>query len=237
MNAFVIAALLLVLLTLSYQIGWSRSRNLATNAGERLHSRPIYHGVLVALFAVLPAVIVLGLWAMFSDAVASAFIVAQLPPETAQLSSMELQSAVARIEAIATGVGIIGEPTAQEAAAARAFETFQLVSFLAVVGAAETTKLGVIPDMLRFFAAISPLDFFFGTTWNPRFQSSGTGAAGEYGLLPLLWGTIMISLIAMLVAVPIGLLSAIYLSQYAHPRVRSIVKPIIEVLAGIPTIV
>ena len=281
MNAFVIAALLLVLLTLSYQIGWSRSRNLATNAGERLHSRPIYHGVLVALFAVLPAVIVLGLWAMFSDAVASAFIVAQLPPETAQLSSMELQSAVARIEAIATGVGIIGEPTAQEAAAARAFETFQLVSFLAVVGAAAAlgagglfwaqrrigarlrarneveiavriglilcstvavlTTLGIVlsllADALRFFAAISPLDFFFGTTWNPRFQSSGTGAAGEYGLLPLLWGTIMISLIAMLVAVPIGLLSAIYLSQYAHPRVRSIVKPIIEVLAGIPTIV
>ncbi|AEQ50349.1 phosphate ABC transporter permease subunit PstC [Pelagibacterium halotolerans] len=281
MNAFVIAALLLVLLTISYQVGWSRSRRLAGASSERLHSRPIYHGVLVALFALLPAIVVLGLWALFSGSVSRAFILAQLPPETAQLSQVQLQAAIGRVQAIATGFGVAGEPAPEEVAAARAFETFQLVSFLAVIGAAAAlgagalflaqrriglrlrarteveiavrigliacstvailTTIGIVlsllADALRFFSFINPLEFFFGTTWNPRFQSTGTGSAGEYGLLPLLWGTVMISLIAMLVAVPIGLMSAIYLSQYAHERVRNVVKPIIEVLAGIPTIV
>src|SRR5690606_8600385 len=66
---------------------------------------------------------------------------------------------------------------------------------------------------------------------------TGSGDAGQYGLLPLLSGTLMISAIAMLVAVPIGLMTAIYLNQYAHRSVRKVVKPIIEILAGIPTIV
>ncbi len=281
MNALVIAALLLVLLTLSYQMGWSRSRKLANIKGAHLHSRPIYHGVLAALFALLPAIIVLGLWALFSDSIAQSFILAQLPPETAQLPAIEMRSAVARVQSIARGFGVIGEPSAQEAAAAMAFAAFQQVSFLSVIAAAAAlgagglfwaqrriglrlrarteveiavrialiacstvavlTTIGIVlsllSDAIRFFTFINPIDFFFGTTWNPRFQSTGSGSAGEYGLLPLLWGTVMITLIAMLVAVPIGLMSAIYLSQYAHERVRSIVKPIIEILAGIPTIV
>ncbi|HLS18407.1 MAG TPA: phosphate ABC transporter permease subunit PstC, partial [Paracoccaceae bacterium] len=70
-----------------------------------------------------------------------------------------------------------------------------------------------------------------------RFSTTGTGAAGEYGLLPLIWGTVMVAAIAMLVALPVGLLAAIYLSQYAPPALRSTMKPIIEILAGIPTIV
>ncbi len=281
MNAFIIAAVLLILLTLSYQIGWSRSRKLAAGGTQRLHSRPIYHGVLAALFALLPAVIVLGLWALLSGQVSRSFILAQLPPEIAQQPQIQVQAAVARVQAIASGFGVIGEPTPEEAAAARAFATFQQVSFLSVVAAAAAlgagglfwaqrriaprlrarteveiavrialiacstvailTTLGIVlsllADAIRFFTFINPADFFFGTVWNPRFQSAGTGSAGEYGLLPLLWGTVMISIIAMLVAVPIGLMSAIYLSQYAHPRVRNAVKPVIEVLAGIPTIV
>src|SRR5690606_15267882 len=82
---------------------------------------------------------------------------------------------------------------------------------------------------------IHPLDFFFGTVWNPN--NSSTGGYGSYGLLPLLSGTLMITAIAMLVAVPVGLMAAIYLSQYAPPRLRAVAKPLIEILAGIPTIV
>ncbi len=73
--------------------------------------------------------------------------------------------------------------------------------------------------------------------WNPRFSSVGTGGQGDFGLLPLLWGTVMIALIAMLVAVPVGLMTAIYMSEYAPRRVRTFAKPVIEVLSGIPTIV
>lgn len=102
------------------------------------------------------------------------------------------------------------------------------------------TTLGIVFSMLgealRFFSFVEPLDFFFGTRWNPVFSSTDAHL-GEYGLLPLLWGTLMITLIAMLVAVPVGLMCAIYLSEYASPWFRNCTKPVIEILAGIPTIV
>ena len=68
--------------------------------------------------------------------------------------------------------------------------------------------LSMVSEALNFFSFISPADFFFGTRWNPAFSSTGAGH-GEYGLLPLLWGTFMVSLIAMLVAIPLGLMTAI----------------------------
>lgn len=107
-------------------------------------------------------------------------------------------------------------------------------------GIAILTTIGIVMSMLseamRFFQFVSPMDFFFGTEWNPGFSTTGN-AEGSYGLLPLLWGTLMVSFVALLVAVPVGLMTAIYLAEYAKPRFRAIVKPVIEVLAGIPTIV
>lgn len=97
--------------------------------------------------------------------------------------------------------------------------------------------LSVLGEALRFFTFVSPLDFFLGTSWNPRFSSTGASGGGDYGLLPLLWGTMMITIIAMIVAVPIGLMSAVYLSEYAGPKFRFVAKPMLEILAGIPTIV
>ena len=90
-------------------------------------------------------------------------------------------------------------------------------------------------NTIEFFRLYPAAEFFFGLNWAPSF--SGRGGASDLGMLPLLWGTLYISLIALLVAVPIGLFSAIYLSEYASPLVRSVAKPLIEVLAGIPTIV
>ena len=98
------------------------------------------------------------------------------------------------------------------------------------------TTLGIVLSMLfetlRFFEDYSPLDFFFGTEWAANFRG---GSA--LGFLPLLWGTLYISLIALLVAVPVGLFAAIYLSEYAGATMRAVAKPLLEVLAGIPTIV
>ncbi len=118
----------------------------------------------------------------------------------------------------------------------------RVVSFLLALcsGIAILTTIGIVVSMLgetmRFFDFVSPIDFFFGTTWNPGFSTTGN-TTGDFGLLPLLWGTLMISFIALAVAIPVGLMAAIYLAEYASSRVRSIVKPTIEVLAGIPTIV
>ena len=98
------------------------------------------------------------------------------------------------------------------------------------------TTVGIVWSMLsetfNFFTMYPAADFFFGLTWSPNFQGGS-----ELGFLPLLWGTLYISLISMLVAVPIGLFAAIYLAKYATPRVRAWVKPLIEVIAGIPTVV
>ncbi|WP_435259343.1 phosphate ABC transporter permease subunit PstC [Thioclava sp. FR2] len=98
------------------------------------------------------------------------------------------------------------------------------------------TTVGIIWSMLseslNFFQMYSAKDFFFGLTWSPNFSGGS-----ELGFLPLLWGTLYISLVAMIVAVPLGLFTAIYLAEYASPRARAIIKPLIEVIAGIPTVV
>jgi len=98
------------------------------------------------------------------------------------------------------------------------------------------TTIGIVMSMLtesmRFFSMYPWQDFFFSLTWSPSFQGNSA-----LGLAPLLWGTIYISFVSMLVAVPIGLFTAIYLAEYAGSRVRAVVKPLIEVIAGIPTVV
>ena len=115
-------------------------------------------------------------------------------------------------------------------------------ALIAASSIAIMTTVGIVFSMLfetiDFFSRISPAEFFFGTSWEPRFSNVGsTGNAGSFGFIPLLAGTLYIGAVAMLIAVPIGLFAAIYMAEYADNRTRSIVKPLLEVLAGIPTIV
>jgi len=92
--------------------------------------------------------------------------------------------------------------------------------------------LGVLLfEAVGFFEEVSIIDFFTGTKWTPLFRDQ------QFGVLPLVWGTLMVTAIALSVAVPIGLGSAIFLSEYAPEKLRKIVKPILEILAGIPTVV
>lgn len=116
------------------------------------------------------------------------------------------------------------------------FETFVLVILIACSLVAILTTVGIVFSLLgsaiHFFSLHPWQDFFFGLVWNPQFRGGS-----DLGIAPLLWGTLYISLIALLVAVPVGLMIAVYLAEYAGPKSRSIVKPAIEVLAGIPTIV
>jgi phosphate transport system permease protein len=105
------------------------------------------------------------------------------------------------------------------------------------------TTIGIVASVafeaFRFFSMISPIDFLFGTTWSPQMaiREDQVGSSGSFGAVPLFAGTLLISLIAMVIAVPIGLYSAIYLAEYAHPRFRTFAKPLLEVLAGVPTVV
>ena len=105
------------------------------------------------------------------------------------------------------------------------------------------TTLGIILSLvfesLRFFEKVSPLDFLFGLEWSPQtaLRKDQVGATGLFGAIPLLAGTMLISFIAMCIAAPVGLMAAIYMAEYAPPKVRSFVKPLLEILAGIPTVV
>lgn len=89
----------------------------------------------------------------------------------------------------------------------------------------------LVEGSMDFFAHVSLVEFFTGTNWSPRIQPQ------SYGVLPLIYGTLLITVGSALIALPVGTLTAIYLSEYADPRVRQTVKPVLEILAGVPTIV
>ncbi len=99
--------------------------------------------------------------------------------------------------------------------------------------------LSVLFESIRFFGQVNIFDFVTGVKWSPQtaIRTDQVGSTGSFGAVPLFTGTLLISLIAMIVAVPFGLMSAIYLAEYASPRMRAIVKPLLEMLAGIPTVV
>ncbi len=105
------------------------------------------------------------------------------------------------------------------------------------------TTIGIVLSLLfesiRFFKMVPITEFLFGLEWSPQMsiRDDQVGSSGAFGAVPVFTGTLLISAIAMCVAVPIGLMSAIYLSEYAHKKVRAVAKPLIEILAGIPTVV
>lgn len=122
-------------------------------------------------------------------------------------------------------------------------ERMVLGLLLAASLVAIVTTVGIVASLLfetiRFFGIVSPAQFLLGTHWQPDPMAPVSASTGQnYGAVPLFWGTIYIgAIIAMLVAIPLGLMSAIYLTQYAHARVRQWMKPTLEILAGVPTVV
>lgn len=282
MNLLLIGVLL-ALIAVAYQIGLSKSRNLAGkgNNSATLHSRPGYYGALVALWCGIPAFLILLVWNIVEPNILRHVVLSNVPANiAATLDQASLEVVIDRVQAIASGFGVSDQAAAYEVTAAQqlakmmtisSFAKFAVVICAALVGlvwakkhvaqqyrarnqvektinvalalcsgVAILTTIGIVMSMfseaMRFFNFVSPLDFFFGTVWDPGFSTSGN-AEGRYGLLPLIWGTLMVSGIALLVAVPVGLMIAIYLAEYASLGFRSWAKPAIEILAGIPTIV
>jgi phosphate transport system permease protein len=110
-----------------------------------------------------------------------------------------------------------------------------LIAILTTLG----IVLSLLIEALRFFDRVPFLEFFFGLNWEPQIpiRAGQVTGGGAFGAIPVFAGTLLIALIAMAVATPIGLYSAIYLTEYAHPKIRAVIKPILELLAGIPTVV
>lgn len=147
---------------------------------------------------------------------------------------------IAILLAFACGVFALSRSNPRFRARTRVERGMMLILLLASLIAILTTLgifLSLFWESLRFFAVVPVTDFLFGTHWSPQVIDPADPGK-SLGAVPLFWGTFFIgAVIAMLVAIPFGLMSAIYLTQYAAPRVRAWVKPMLEILAGVPTVV
>jgi phosphate transport system permease protein len=206
------ALLALLLVTGSFFAGRSRASALQTPAGG-LHSLPSYHGMLMALAGLLTALVVFAVGQRFSP---------QIMP----------------FVALAAGAGAAGyfyQKISPDYRARNLFERIVLVILAACAMFAILVTIGIVFSVLfesvRFFSEISPLHFLTSLQWSP------TSDPASFGIVPLLAGTLLITVIAIAIAGPIGLFGAIYMAEYASPRIRGIAKPLLEILAGVPTVV
>jgi phosphate transport system permease protein len=286
MHTWTLLLVLFALMALAYHVGRRRAIARAGGAGhiQSLHSLPGYYGFYAALWAGLPALLLLALWSGLQDSVLIGLVKSELPAATvAGLSEGAVGLLLNDVRNLAAG-GLVADtvsPPVQAAAARFAhlqslatWALWLLVVAVALGGMAlargQTTPtmrarnrveaivrgvmilcstiailttfgiiLSVAFESYQFFQKISPSEFFFSTLWSPQtaLRADQVAASGAFGAVPLFTGTLLISLIAMVVAVPIGLMAAIYLSEYAPRTVRATAKPLLEVLAGIPTVV
>ena len=291
-----------------YVAGRRRAMVAAGGDARSLHSLPFYYGANVAVFAVVPALLLIAVWLVAQPSIIHSRVAHMIPADryqdagklnlilsdvrriaqgldeavaqgamTAdQAASIRVEFSDVRARLGQVGVALGSDVTAIDLRAAQryrllartgnlamtatalvlalamggwafsrirrdfrarnAVEAAILTALISAALIAILTTLGIVLSLIfntaHFFRIYPAADFFFGLTWSPSF-----GGGSQLGIIPLLWGTLYISLIALIVAVPIGLFAAIYLSEYATSRVRSLVKPLLEVLAGIPTIV
>lgn len=283
-NSF-LTATLLGLISLGYIYGRKYAFTAGKSAGgvNKLHSRPTYHGLLIALWCGLPTLLLLLAWQFIEPSITTSIMISSLPDRFSSLPPERLGLVLNDIKNLAQGLnfGSTVDPDLIEASHyyLQLQQTGLNIKSAAVVALASSslflgfkflhpglrarnhverivryflifcsliaifTTIGIVLSVLfeaiRFFQKIPVSEFLFGLNWSPQtsIRADQVGASGEFGAVPVFAGTMLISAIAMIVATPIGLLSAIYLSEYASKKMRAIAKPLIEILAGIPTVV
>jgi phosphate transport system permease protein len=283
-----LSTLFLIIIALAfgaYFLGFSRSYQIARPLGgiSKLPALPTYYGFLMAIWALVPALLVLAIWLLLDDIIIRNLVVAELPQAVQALSTEKLSLVVNNIQNVASGAiaadavpaeygpaleklqqlnasgriylpllsvlvlvigGLLGLRLVRPSFHARlpVEKAFNVLLFLCSSIAIVTTAgivFSVIFESMRFFSMVPVSEFLFGLEWSPQIaiRADQAGASGSFGMLPLFAGTMLISFLAMTIAVPVGLMSAIYLAEYADRRLRGIVKPALEILAGIPTVV
>jgi len=238
MSALVLISLI-ALSVAAFQLGRRRALALADGRRTNLRSLPGHYGYFVALWTALPA-IAAGLvwWAIDLNVSAAAMHDGASGP----LASDTIGIAIA-LSTSCAGLAWAHSRITTDFSARESVERVVRTLLMLSSGLAILVTVGIVLSLLfealRFFQLVSPLEFFTGLKWSPQtaMRADQVGASGTFGAVPVFAGTLLITLIAMFVAIPIGLLSAIYLGEYASPRMRSIVKPLLEILAGVPTVV
>lgn len=264
-------------------IAWFTARakaKLFVSDGIGTYSRPHYHGWHLALWVVIPALLIWLVWQAISPQFVMAAITSLPIAEQLPASDFERQTLLSEAWRLASDPNAGSfYPLAQELAGpiAAAQSRYAIIGALIALIAAFTggaygysrlragfpartriergvmlvlllasllailTTFGIIASLVYetalFFQKVSPVDFLTGTHWSPG-TAIGDDIGKNFGAIPLFWGTIYIGvIIAMIVAIPLGLMSAIFLTQYASQRVRRWIKPMLEILAGVPTVV
>ena len=208
--------LCVALVVVAYFAGQTRASSLKLSGGGIMHSLPGYHGLYLASGAISGAVLgaILSSMAFGTQSIA-------VPIAAALAAAAAAAALYARISGTFRARNV--------------FERFVLAVLIACSGAAILTTIGIVFSVLFetivFFREVSPIEFLFGSQWSP------TSTPPSFGFIPLLVGTFLITAIAIAVAGPLGLLSAIYMAEYATPKLRSVLKPLLEILAGVPTVV
>ena len=278
---------LIVLLSVgSFFFSQKRVRAMAQKSATKPHSLGVYYGLYAAIWAFVPAIILLVAFTAATKPFLDQMIVQTLLAAQPNLPESFVPLKIAQIKNIANGfiapeddvmaalgqeyenarammtklriavvflVGLAGLGFAYwrispEFKSRIVFETFLKRTFFIAAVIAILTTIGIVASLLfealRFFAAYNFFDFFFGMHWAPNVAfNSGVAVEGDeeklgsFGMIPVMAGTLLIAAIAMAVAVPIGLFSAIYMAEFASPKMRDFIKPTLEVLAGIPTVV
>jgi len=274
---------ILVLSTAAFYVGRAAGKRFAAAGSPDPHSLPGYHGLFVAIWVGVPALVLVLLWVGFQGPVIDALLVASLPaPLTEAASPAQLQLLLSEIKNVAADQ-IFKEPSPEIRAAADTWLRWTEIArwAMAVVALAAMTlglfigrsrlaprfrarhsverftsavmilcsviavlvTLGIIASLvfesLEFFRFVPLHEFLFGLRWEPQIaiRADQVAGSGAFGAVPVFLGTLVIAFIAMVVAVPIGIFTAVYLVEYAGERLRSIVKPALEMLAGVPTVV
>ncbi len=285
MQLTTLTLILLAMTGASFYLG--RERSLAVATGRQkllsLHSLPGYHGYYVAIWALLPALLLLVLWLSLEPKVIVALIIDGLSSAERSMSAGEIDLLVNNIRNFALGDVVSGEidstlrdsalryqhyaTTSRSLLAALAIGSAtlgaafawrrirpdfrarnrveQIINALLIAASsiAILTTIGIVMSVLfeaiRFFREVPVTEFLFGLNWSPQtaIREDQVGSSGSFGAVPLFTGTLLITGIAMFVAIPVGLMTAIYLAEYASGRIRSVTKPVLEILAGIPTVV
>ncbi len=277
---------LVALLIFGYFLGRKRSLAVAGSTAKGysdLHSLPSYYGYMVAVWAGIPALIILLIWSAFSSSIVTSMTISGLPEQMQAQSKQQLGLVMNEIKNLANSGLIANETDPIKQAAAEHYQKLThintmaktvVVFVIALIGLVlamrlikpETRARNIVEGVIRwtmiicasiailttvgivmsvlfesllFFTSVSPIEFLFGTKWSPQtsIRTDQVGSSGSFGAIPLFVGTMLISAVALCIAVPVGLMSAIYLSEYANKNIRAFAKPTLEILAGIPTVV
>lgn len=283
MNTTTLIVIISLLTIGGFYLGRGRAIAIAGGHQRELHSLPGYHGLFVALWCALPALVLMGLWLVIEPTVIRGLVTAALPDNLRELAPDRLallyndirntaaggatstasdtitreaaahyaslkqtghmMMAVITLTGAAIGLVLARKMIAPRMRARTRVERIVMVLLIMCSTLAVFTTIGIVLSLLfeslRFFSKVSVHEFLFGLQWSPQtaLRADQVGSSGAFGAVPVFTGTLLITAIAMLVAAPVGLMSAIYMSEYAGPRTRAIVKPALEVLAGVPTVV